>query len=293
MRERLTADDLFSYILILRPVDKRIFFLLEGDSDYAALRAHVDESEVNVIPGYGKGIIEPVMSLVNSHAVPNVVTLLDRDFGALLPGSSVQSNVFFTDRYDLDATIFFSSNLCDRLAFNFGDGDQIKILISDLGSSDLARASANLALAVGVLRFISVRDGLRLNLRDFPIGEAVRDDCRSLDLEAFASLALRKGPQPQPKRPHELVTEIRTEMARVTDPYAYCSGHDLARALSVVLRKRGGVSLRPDTVERALRGAFGCAEIRATRMYSELTIWAQQLDRRIWICDPRIQSLTG
>lgn len=287
MRERLTADDLFSYILILRPVDKRTFLLLEGDSDYAALRAHIDESEVNVIPGYGKGIIVPAMSLVNSHAVPNVVTLLDQDFGALLPGSVVQPNVFITDRYDLDATIFFSSDLCDRMAFNFGDGDQIKSLISDLGCSDLARASANLALAVGVLRYISVRDGLRLNLRDFPIGEVVRDDCRSLDLEAFASLALRRGPQSQPKRPNELVVEIRTEMAGVTDPYAYCSGHDLARALSVILRKRGGVSLKPDTVERALRGAFGCAEIRATRMYSELTIWAQQADRRMWVCDPR------
>lgn len=288
MRERLTADDLFSYILILRPVDKRIFFLLEGDSDYAALRAHIDESEVNVIPGYGKGIIEPAMSLVNSHAVPNVVALLDQDFGALLPGSVAQSNIFITDHYDLDATIFFSSDLCDRMAFNFGDGDQIKSLISDLGCVDLARASANLALAIGVLRYISVRDGLRLNLRDFPIGEVVRDDCRSLDMEALASLALKKGPQPPSKRTQELVIEIRGEMARVTNPYSYCSGHDLARALSVILRKRGGVSLKPDTVERALRGAFGCAEIRATRVYSELTTWAQQADRRMWVCNSRV-----
>jgi hypothetical protein len=288
MRERLTADDLFSHILILRPVDKRIFLLLEGDSDHAALRAHIDESEINVIPGYGKGIIEPAMSLVNNHAVPKVAALLDRDFGTLLSGSTVQSNVFFTDRYDLDATIFFSSDLCDRMAFNFGDGDLIKGLISDLGCSDLASASANLALAVGVLRLISVRDGLRLNLREFPIGEAVRADCRSVDLEALASLALKKGPQSQPKRPRELVAEIRTEMASVTEPYAYCSGHDLARALSVILRKRGNAFLKPDTVERALRSAFGCAEIRATRMYTELAVWAQQIGKRIWTCDPRI-----
>ncbi len=289
MRDRLTADDLFSYILILRPTERRILFIIEGDTDHAALRTHIDESEVNVIPGYGKGVIQPAMSLVNTHSVPNVIALLDRDFEDLLPGSTGGPNVFFTDRYDLDATIFFSGSLCDRLAFNFGDGDQIKSLISDLGCSDLARASANLALPVGVLRFISVRDSLRLNLRDFPIGEIVRDDCRSVDLEAFASLAIRRTSEPQRKLPRELVAEMRTEIAGISNPYTFCSGHDLARALSVILRKRGGVSLRPDTVERALRGAFGCTEIRATRMYSELAMWAQQQNKRMWACDSHLR----
>lgn len=285
MRERLTADDLYSYILILRPLNRRVILIIEGDSDYAALRTHLDESEVNVIPGYGKGVIEPAMALVNDNAIPNVIALLDRDFGSLIPNVVEQPNVFLTDMYDLDATIFFSGEICERVAYNLGDPDQVKDLISDLDCADIARAAANLAMIVGVARLISLRDGLQLGLRDFPLGEVIRDDCRSVDVEAFATLALRRTSVPQPKRPQELVEEIHAEVLRIEDPYAYCSGHDLARALSVMLRKRGGVSLKPEMIERVLRGAFSCADIRATQVYSEMARWAQQLNRRIWACD--------
>jgi hypothetical protein len=285
MRERLTADDLYSYILILRPVNRRIILVIEGDSDYTALRSHLDESEVTVIPGYGKPIIEPAMDLVNDNNIPNVIALLDRDFGSLLPGRPPKANVFLTDRYDLDATIFFSGSICERMAYSLGDREQIKDLLSDLDCSELTRAAANLAMVVGILRFISIRDGLNLKLRDFPLGEVVRDDCRSVDIEQLATLALKRVDNPLPKRPRELVLEIQAVAAQVSDPYAYCSGHDLGRALSVMLRKRGGVSLKPEIIERILRGAFGCTEMRGTQVYSEMARWANPQNRRIWRCD--------
>ncbi len=287
MRERLTSDDLFSYILMLRPVSNRIILLIEGDADYTALRTHVNQVDVNPIPGYGKGIIEPAMALVNSHKIPNVIALLDKDFGDLFPKEASEPNIFYTDHYDLDATIFFSGKVCERMAYSFGNIDQINSLLSDLDCPDLAIAATNLAMAVGVLRFISVRERIHLRLREFPLGEVVRDDCRSVDLEALVTLALRRESNRQTARPREIVTQMQVELAKISNPYAYCSGHDLARALSVLLRKRGGVSLRPDIIEKALRGAFNCSEIRATRLYSDLAIWARHQNKNMWSCDSR------
>jgi hypothetical protein len=284
MRERLTRDDLFSYILMLRPVCRKVILVVEGDTDYAALRAHIDHAEVNVIPGYGKDVISSAMKLVNEHDVPVVIALLDRDFGELMSNYESQPNVFMTDRYDLDATIFFSGDLCDRMAFALGEGEQIKALLADLDCPDLSHAVASLAGAIGVLRMISVREGLSLGMRDFPIGEVVRDDCRSVDLESLADLALRRGPRPQPTRPSDLVKKMQMEFASSTDAYAYCSGHDLAKALAVILRKRGGAQVRWDFIERALRGAFNCSELRSTQMFSEMALWGQRQGRRIWNC---------
>ncbi|MFF3444012.1 hypothetical protein [Streptosporangium sp. NPDC002721] len=285
MRERLTADDLYAYVLMLKPVEKRAILIVEGDSDDAALAGHINDDEVNVIPGYGKGIIERVMSMVNDAGMREVGAVLDRDFGDIVTGDSPPLNTFYSDMYDLDATIFLSGSLCERVANNFSSVDAVRSITVSLGCVSIEQAVISLALPLGVLRLISVRDGLGLRLQDFPLGEVVADDCRMVDIEQLTVKAIQRSNDQVARGPKDLAADLMTELLDISDPKRMCSGHDLVRSLSVLLRKKSGVSMRPDTLERAFRAAFSCDLLCRTILYAEVGAWGRKMGREVWACD--------
>jgi len=271
---------------MLRAADRRTILVIEGDSDESALYGHVDEAAVNMIPGYGKGIVEPAMAIVNKTKTRDIIAMLDRDLRGLVGvASDSPDNVFYTDYYDLDATVLLSGGLGERLACNFSNVATVKAVAKSLNVASIVQAAIVLALPLGVLRLISVRDGLNLPLQKFPLGAVINDDCTRVDLEAMTRLAINRSSGQITRTPNELAAEVLDEVSRINQGDMYCCGHDLVKALAIILQKKAGVSIGHDMLENALRAAFSCNHIKRTKVYMEVGGWAVRSGKMIWACE--------
>jgi hypothetical protein len=282
MKSLLTGDDLFAEILILRNVSNRTFVVLEGESDCNSLDPHIEEADCETIAGYSKSVVLRAIELVDDQYIQGVVALVDRDWIGFCDQRPESPNLFTTDFYDLDATIFFSGRIAQKFFSAHGDRDERKAYLIACGKSDISEAIARLALPVGYLRLLSCRNRYGLKLRDFPVAAAMKPDCMTLDVEAVVNIAYkRSGGLPSVSK-HELVNELVKDISIIDDAKKYCSGHDLTRALAAIVSRRLHLTMSSDAAARGMRAVFSVMELKTTQFYVDLKEWAEARNRIIW-----------
>lgn len=282
MRNLLTGDDLFAEILLLRNVNNKTFLILEGETDCDCLDPHVEDTLCETIPGYSKSAVLRAIELVDDQGVPGVVGLVDRDWFGFCELQPQSSNLFITDCYDLDATVFFSGQIAQRFFSAQGRRAERKAFLIACGASDVSSVMVKLALPIGYLRFISCRDGYGLKLRDFPLNAAIKQDCMALDIETLVNIACaRSGGVPSISK-QALVTNLIKDLQTIKNGREYCSGHDLARALATVVTRRLNLAVSNDTAARGIRAMFNATELKGTAFYVALKEWAELRKRVIW-----------
>jgi len=271
---------------MLKTDDDRVILLVEGENDVAVLAGHIDDSACNLLPGYGSSVVIGAMKIVEEEVLDGVLALVDQDWRGLLTPLPASANIFFTDQPDLDATIFHMSGPLDRVVANFSDTRKRIAHLQRIDADSPWEIAVRLALPIGVLRYISERDGMELKLRDFPVESALALDSASIDVRRMCEVAISRSrstsvyvPGDVAQMVEQLLSDLEHERVR------YCSGHDLARCLSAVMRKRWGGCYRGDIIERSLRAALSCGELAGTRFYGQILAWANSHGSRIWCCD--------
>ncbi len=282
MKVHMTGDDLYAEILMLRTVTEKTFLLLEGESDCNALDPHIRATSCETMPGYSKSAVLRAIEIVDSQGVAGVVGLVDRDWvGFCLPPYSTP-NCFLTDRYDLDATIFFAGDLAQRLLTAHGEKTERKAYLSACGSPDVGDIAAAIVLPVGVLRLISCREVYGLKLRDFPVSETMSRDCTTVDAAAVVDIAYRRSDAVPAVSKAELLNAVNAEIALIEEAKDYCSGHDVARAMSSIIFRRLNVAISYSAVERAMRAMLNETELKLLRFYGDLKNWGDSRGLTIW-----------
>jgi hypothetical protein len=167
-----TAADLFVELMMIRGVDGRTLFVLEGETDCAALDPHIDERACDTVPGNGKTVVLGAMHLINENSVERVLALVDADLDGVVGGAPPIPNVIRTGLYDLDAEIFFAGAVVERVIASHTDR---KLRRSDGATTQaVVDAVTELASSVGLLRLCSDRHGYGLKIRRFPFNEVFR-----------------------------------------------------------------------------------------------------------------------
>ena len=282
LRAYATADDLYSQLIIYQAAEDSTILLLEGDSDYAALEQHIDVGACLAVPGHGKTVILGAMKLVDENRMQGVAALVDRDFVGILHPPVESHNLFYTDNSDIDSTIFLLDSPRERVVSNFSNqADRQRHLSSCNVHSSLELAIA-IAYPIGVLRWISERDGYGLNLDRFPIESVLLQDCSCIDLQGACLIAVKRTKLATEDLKDTIYTELETAIAEISDRYGYCRGHDLVKALATVMRKKWGGKFSYDVIENALRAAFSFEDLASTKFYKDLERWAQQFGQTIW-----------
>jgi len=281
--EHVTGDDVFAEILMLRTADARAIVLLESDSDCAALDSHILKNNARTLPTWSKSALLRAMTLVEERRIKQIVGLADRDFDGVLFAVRSMDSLIYTDRYDLDATILLTGNVLERLLASFADRDSLS---SHLASSGTSAADAVIEMAgpVGYGRYVSIRDRLEVRFNDFPVHACVDRDTGTVSLSLLAGVAVSRSRQPACERV-EFARLIRDGLKRAGNLGQYCSGHDLAAAISHMVRTQwGNGRVSKDLIERSARAAFDCESLRATEFYEKVNIWALEADAAIWAC---------
>jgi hypothetical protein len=283
MRDLLTGDDLYAEILLLRDENKAVV-VVEGPDDIDSLDAHISEDSCYLIPGYGKDSVEYAIRLVDQKGPTKVLAILDRDWVGILDVGLESANIVYTDLYDLDATIMSLGNICKRVASSFCDNDRLKRHMSRTGASGIAEFAVRSSVAVGALRLIARERRLPLSVRDFPIGEIIDADGGDPDLRQLVTIAAAKAGRNVSIDVESTIGLVDEKVREIGYQIRYCSGHDLAEALSAVMRKRWGSSVRAAVVIKALRSALSCHDLSTTRMFGEVQVWAASQRVEVWDC---------
>ncbi|HEY8082690.1 MAG TPA: hypothetical protein VIE64_03900 [Solirubrobacterales bacterium] len=284
MLERVTGDDVFAEIQMMRTVETRTVLLLESGADCGALDPHIDDTTARTIPTYSKTALVRAMTLVTERSVGRVAGLADRDFEGLLEVEEESiAGLFYTDLYDLDATIMLGGDILDRLLASFADRSKLSAYLSKFGCTS-RELLIRLVSPVGIARLVSVRDRLEVRLENFPVHTCTRATEGDLDISEMCDVAISRSKQPTCGR-SEFVSKVRSELAGSPDLERLCSGHDLAAEISHLIRTEWGQArVSGDLIERAARAAFDCENLKATAFYAAISQWAISLGDSVWEC---------
>jgi len=284
MRQYLTGADLFAYIQMMRQVDARLTVIVEGVEDCGLIDPHLDHTAAQTIPGHGKQSVIDAAALFDDQQVDKVRLIIDADFDRQLGMTdTLPANLILTEYHDLDADVFFNCNrLVPAIIANFCDRTKHRDHIETV-AVEAEALIIDIAAAVGIVRYSSLRDSLQLKMHRFPMTQLIQtyELNRTHLEEAVAQAVARSGPQAG--RPD--ISVLTQELAVIADRRTLCGGHDIMSIFSTLIRERWGGRVGSDVVANAFRTATSCDCWRRTRIYADVNEWSRQHGSGVWTCD--------
>jgi hypothetical protein len=273
MLSSLTADDIYAQIILLRDTDNRTLLLLEGDTDCNLIDVHLSDDCASV-PAYSKQAAIGAARLAHHDGDERVLALVDRDWMGIFEDPAPAPNVFFTDAYDMEATLFCIDDLRARVINASSNRRPPATIIAAL--VDLA---VEAAVAIAATRFASLDNGWALGMRGFPVQEIMDLDKYSVDVLKMCTLAVRRsGASIDISRALAEVEWLIEVLAHA----AFCSGHDLMKALSLVIRTKLNGSVGEAQLAAMFRAALNFELLAITEFFVEINTWAESRNQRVW-----------
>ncbi|MET7812321.1 hypothetical protein ABZT26_15890 [Streptomyces sp. NPDC005395] len=282
MLSELTGEELYAEMIMQRTNDVRSFLVVEGDGDIAIFDRYLAQDRFTVIPANGKKTAHDALRMAFDDNFSGIYSILDRDWLDLIPGGLQDRRIVHTDKYDLDACIFFLPGVYVSLASSFCVRGGYRAGGAGCSETEIREACLRMAFPVGALRYISERDKLLLRMRDFPLHEVVDRASLAVDLDLLIATAVGRSKKAAVD-PQSIKEKLKAEIAEITDIAKYCSGHDVARAFSILAKERWSATISVDNVERTARAAVSWERFQALSTYSDSAQWFGGKPEMIWI----------
>ena len=279
MQQYLDTDDLYAYTRMLRTADSRLFFLVEGDSDVRALNRQVNESDCELICGYGKTAVIEAMTRLQYSDPDGCVALVDRDFDDWL-GVELPTNVFMTELYDREADLLLKCNLLADYIAAVRDEHKEHKFLERFGKASVLEIIVRTAAIVGRVRCASRCDSLNLKLSKFPVHE-ILDERTIANEEQVAKVALMRTAQAKVT----LETVLRACSRIVgTDERQLCNGHDLVSTVVISSRWWARQKLSRRELSNHILATVRCDVLEHLEWFADLKRWAGSRGYRLWNC---------
>ena len=274
-----TGDGIANEVLLARDAYKGPVLILEGDNDAKFFHRFVEDSEMEIIPAWGKANVLDAVEILESHGgVQGFMGIVDADFGHVDGSLPTSRNIVVTDDHDVEMMIVktkaFSAVLREL-------GSRAKVRNFPGGERGVRDALMQEALIVGHLRHLSVTDDLRLRFEGLNFDKIVDRNSLKMDMDTMINnvFELTKNP-PQLERAEIRDRLLELEKDATDDPYQICCGHDFIAIFGIGLRKVVGSKPRAETspkeLGKALRLAYESADFRQTQLYSDAKQWSKR-----------------
>jgi hypothetical protein len=283
MLDLLTADDVLSHAMMLAATNELLYILVEGTSDCSVIDPHINPDECETLPSGGKSVVLGAVTLAREQGFDRLAAVVDLDWADILYPRLGHDDIFYTDYYDIDATVFFKEQNVVRVAASFSDRSQLRAHIARSAFHTLHDMVTQIAYPVGVLRLTSEKHRLELHLRDFPISVVLNTAGNGIDFDKLIDLTLKRsaGSRISAEDLRRLYQEVETE---ISDTRRYCSGHDLLAALATVLYRHCGSKASADAVTRATRAAFACSDAKESHLFRAMSAWGASRGKEVLSC---------
>lgn len=247
--------------------EKKVFVLLEGESDLALFRRIIKSNFIEFKPSYGgKSFVELIIAKL-SNLSNKVVGITDADFDNLIQIESKYKNILKTDCHDLEMMLVRCEDIYRDVLLNFVIAEELIIPRSNI---------LNLIQFVSGVKFLNYTKSLNLNQE---VSFRPYLDLDNLQfhkqeyLQKVFSASINK----------EIIFscgEVDSTIDEVNDPYNLCNGHDFMKALVTVInhinRKFHRSSGHKDTeVTRSFSLLYTFSHFQKSALYKHLFSWLE------------------
>lgn len=282
MFDRLTAQDVANEISMLRSTFRGTFAVVEGITDARLYSKFMDKENVRTVIAYSKDNVRRAVNELRSRGDRKIMGIMDSDMDRL-EGRNYLPPLFITDSRDLESMIM-KSRAFDDVMSEYGDTS----LLADYESRHgrVKDAVARASYPIGLLMFISKRDGLGLCFKDldysrFITGRTMEIDIRKMIEEVFSisnsTSAGRKA----------LAEKIQAEEELLGDPWDAVRGHDAVSILCIGLDQSFGAynsrGIKEGQLAGSMRLAFSCDDFRSTCLYKDTAAWSSATGNPLWL----------
>lgn len=277
---QLTGEDIYADMIMQRTNDARNFLVVEGDGDIVLFDRFLAPDKFVAIPAFGKASAHEALGLAFADNFPGIYSILDRDWLELIPGELQDWRIVHTEHYDLDMCVFFAGTIYEAVAASHCVGGGFRAGRPGCTIDELRETCLDIAFPLGVLRYISERDGLGIKLRKFPLHDVVNADL-TVNIDDLISVALSRSKEAACDV-SAVFQKLSEEMRAIGDRARYCSGHDVAKALSIIAKRRWAISISGDTVERSARAAVSLDQFQEFTIYANAAQWFSGDASLVW-----------
>lgn len=285
MQSFVTGDDLYAHVLLLRAVDPRAVLLMEGPSDCAVVDPHLNSDQIQSLPAHGKESLLRCIEIADIQGERNVLGVADRDFDIEFGFQVVSKNLVYTDAYDMDTLVCYTGSVLSR-AISAASHRETRIRhLTAHAISDPRTIVECSAGALSAVRFLSMRDGLGLNLDRFPMHAVVKPPSGEVDLERMIDIAISRSSQTVATR-SRIVAEVESIRDKHSKALRYfIRGHDFHACLAVQISQFwGGTKLSVERIAVVLRAAMGCLDLMGTTLFDQIRTWGHTRGINVWSC---------
>ena len=283
MRKYIRHYDVANEISMRRSVEKEVFVVVEGITDYRLYGKFTDEQNCKLAIAHSKSNVRlSVKELVKDRGDDMVSGIVDADYDRI-NGADIDPPVFITDAHDLETMIFHSTAL-EHILWEYGDQDKIQDFENRRGMG-IREAILNACYPIGTLMYLSLKNNYELNFRDMNYHDFINPSTLILDLDRFVTDVHSNSKFGREKK-KSLLRNLNQELAKKHDPWQMCRGHDMADVLILGFQHSFGSynsrALNHGALQGSLRLAYHREHFQDTDLFQGLGSWGHDRDLNIW-----------
>ncbi|WP_321518715.1 DUF4435 domain-containing protein [uncultured Bacteroides sp.] len=249
--------DLKTWILVEGPDDVKIYRKLFNSSTVSVNAAKLDNGLENC-----DSVDISVKELLKVSS--NIIGIRDRDYLFYNPSYSTQSNIFFTDKRDIEMTML-SSEAYKTMMCEYPIEDYNNII-----SKALFKATY-----LGFIRLMNDSCNLEYKFKDLPYCYIFGPTCEDVD---WGNKLISKINIKSLYKKHELTLDsvpnfVETNAYEKEDPFLICCGHDMINLLALLI---SDVAATKKTLPSLLRTSYSMAIFEKTELYNSLKRWSYE-----------------
>jgi hypothetical protein len=250
---------------------------VEGDTDARFYGQFICHKSCSLVNTSGRSHALDAGDILANEKFKGFLVLVDRDDWAV--EGTPPDYVVTTDCRDLETTLL-RGGIALRLLAQHGDRDWVR-RIEEKARKPLIDLLAEWAAIVGIIRWISNKEGRKLTTAGVDLTNFVNWDDLKVSVEEVVTFVLRQsggsGGVPFDEARNELVTRCIQALNGTKDKWAFCQGHDLCHLLMRgLIRKFGNKqseALTIEVFEASVRACCAPTEFALTEVYRKVRAW--------------------
>lgn len=251
-----------------------IWVLVEGETDQKLYAKLIDGCNTKVERVHGGkdegGGIKPLRTAIDilSKETQQVIGIRDADFLHLDNTQETIRHLFLTDFHDAEMTMLCCDVTFESLVAEYMESKRTEF-------ATLRQQILHAIAFVGVIRWINNIESVELKFKGISFAAFFDSALLQVDRKRCIQEIVRRSPN---KKRTIQAQEIENRLAKISDYYNLCNGHDFEKAfaLHVTANSPSTKGVKDDDIGRALRIAYRKQDFEQTKLYATLKLWEKE-----------------
>ena len=281
MREFIDSRDVANTVMMLATAFDGTIAVVEGITDRRLYGKFMDKDDVEIVIAHSKSNVRSaVREVYSDRKFGSVIGIIDADLDRL-NGKRRNPPLFLTDTRDSEG-LMLRSRAFEDIVSEYADEEKLEMFEDRNG--DLKKVVLDSAYQIGILMYISERNGLGLSFKDLEFESFIDRRTLGCDVRRMIDDVMSRSRSARDVSAKNIMQMIASEEEH--DLWDVCRGHDLMSILAIGLRYIFGGNNARNIYGNQLSGSFRLAfdreDLESTELYRNTTRWCSDKGLKLW-----------